>query len=92
MSRHNNLISRFTRMVSVIERTIDHTKHPGMNRTCVRSPDCFQITNIAGGLLARAGSQELAVVTTLAGTCLAPLLSGRGRLLEAPRLSGRSNG
>ena len=54
MSHQNNLISRFTRMVSVIERTIDHTRQPGMKRTCVRSPDCFQITNIAlGYLLAR---------------------------------------
>ena len=42
----NNLISRFTRMVSAIESTIDQTRQPGMRRTCVRSPDRFQITNI----------------------------------------------
>ena len=33
-------------MVSAIERTIDHRRQPGMKRTCVRSPDRFQITNI----------------------------------------------
>ena len=45
-------------MVSAIESTIDQTRQPGMNRTCARSPDCFQIANIAGGLFARAGSYE----------------------------------
>jgi hypothetical protein len=44
----NNLISRFTKMVSAIESTIDQTRQPGMKRTCVRSPDPFQITNIYG--------------------------------------------
>lgn len=34
-------------MVSAIESTIDQTRQPGMNRTCVRPPDRFQITNIA---------------------------------------------
>ena len=34
-------------MVSAIESAIDQTRQPGMNRTCVRSPDRFQITNIA---------------------------------------------
>jgi hypothetical protein len=43
----NDLISRFTRMVSAIDRTIDQARHPGMNRTRVRSPDRFQIMNIA---------------------------------------------
>jgi hypothetical protein len=43
----NNLISKFTKMVSAIESTIDQTRQPGMKRTCVRSPDRFQITNIA---------------------------------------------
>jgi hypothetical protein len=36
----------FSRIVSAIESTIDQTRHPGMKRTCVRSPDRFQITNI----------------------------------------------
>jgi hypothetical protein len=36
MPHQNNLISRFTRMVSAIERTIDQTRHPGMKRTWVR--------------------------------------------------------
>jgi hypothetical protein len=44
----NNLISRFTKMVSAIESTIDQTRQPGKKRTCVRSPDLFQITNIYG--------------------------------------------
>jgi hypothetical protein len=35
-------------MVSAIESTIDQTRQPGMKRTCVRSPDPFQITNIYG--------------------------------------------
>jgi hypothetical protein len=43
----NNLISKFTKMVSAIESTIDQTRQPGMKRTCVRSPDRFQITNMA---------------------------------------------
>ena len=43
----NNLISKFTKMVSAIESTIDQTRHPGMKRTCVRSPDRFHTTNIA---------------------------------------------
>jgi hypothetical protein len=43
----NNLISRFTKIVSATESTIDETRQPGMKRTCVRSPDRFQITNIA---------------------------------------------
>jgi hypothetical protein len=34
-------------MVSAIESTIDQMRHPGMNRTWVRSPDRFQIRNIA---------------------------------------------
>lgn len=33
-------------MVSAIESTIDQTRQPGMKRTCVRSPDRFQIKNI----------------------------------------------
>jgi hypothetical protein len=33
-------------MVSAIERTIDQSRQPGRNRTRVRSPDRFQITNI----------------------------------------------
>ena len=33
-------------MVSAIESTIDPTRQPGMKRTCVRSPDRFQIKNI----------------------------------------------
>ena len=43
----NNLISKFTKMVSAIESTIDQTRQPGMKRTSVRSPDRFQITNMA---------------------------------------------
>jgi hypothetical protein len=34
-------------MVSAIESTIDQIRQPGMKRTCVRSPDRFQITNNA---------------------------------------------
>jgi hypothetical protein len=34
-------------MVSAIESTIDQTRHPGMKRTWVGSPDRFQITNMA---------------------------------------------
>jgi hypothetical protein len=37
-------------MVSAIERTIDQRRQPGMKRTCVRSPDRFQITNIVYAL------------------------------------------
>jgi hypothetical protein len=33
-------------MVSAIEMTIDQSRHPGIKRTRVRSPDRFQITNI----------------------------------------------
>jgi hypothetical protein len=43
----NNLISKFTTIVSAIESTIDQTRQPGMKRICVRSPDRFQITNMA---------------------------------------------
>jgi hypothetical protein len=43
----NSLISTFTKTVSAIESTIDQTRQPGMKRTCVRSPDRFQIMNIA---------------------------------------------
>lgn len=35
--------------MSAIEGTIDQRRQPGMKRTCVRSPDRFQITNIAQG-------------------------------------------
>jgi hypothetical protein len=34
-------------MVSPIDSTIDKRRQPGRKRTCVRSPDRFQITNIA---------------------------------------------
>ena len=53
MPHQNNLISKFTRMVSATESTIDQTRQPGMKRTCARSPDRFQITNIAHRLLSR---------------------------------------
>ena len=33
-------------MVSPIDSTIDKRRQPGRKRTCVRSPDRFQITNI----------------------------------------------
>ena len=33
-------------MVSAIEMTIDQSRHPGIKRTRVRSPDRFQITNL----------------------------------------------
>ena len=83
-------------MVSAIESTIDQTRQPVMKRTCARSPDRFQITNIAVGyLLARdlhLLCRSLLLAAVLAGIRLASLLSGRGRLLEAPRLGGRSNG
>ena len=32
----NSLISKFTKMVSATESTIDQTRQPGMKRTCVR--------------------------------------------------------
>jgi hypothetical protein len=43
----NNLISRLTKTASATESTIDQTRQPGMKRTRARSPDRFQITNIA---------------------------------------------
>ena len=55
LPRQSNLISRFTMMVSAIDSTIDQTRHPGMKRTCVRSPDRFQIMNIAHRLAMRRG-------------------------------------
>src|SRR5688500_42785 len=82
----SNQISRFTRMVSPSERTSDQTRQPGMKRTCVRSPDCFQITNIAVGYLLARDLRLLAGACCcpflLAGIRLTPLLSSRRRLLE----------
>ena len=40
-------------MVSAIERAIDQSRHPGIKRTRVRSPDRFQITNMPESVLER---------------------------------------
>ena len=48
MRSQYNLIKRFTKMVSAIDSASDQMRQPGMKRTRVRSPDCFQITNMWG--------------------------------------------
>jgi hypothetical protein len=57
-SAQNSLISRFNKMVSAIDSTIDQSRQPGRKPTCARSPDLFQITNIAHQLQGRAYQRE----------------------------------